>query len=323
MSTPLLPKSKSSYDRSFDDMVDRKHLLFRLHSHNFCRTFFHLEEKVLFASLHCQKLSEDSSSEELSLLLTTLEKAPPSLTLKEDSEAVEKHITSWCNKHEEPSNYISLTFNVLYVLWIWKRKRRISSIPHWQSEGCQDDFRIIVLNSSKLRASRPLEAKLGTQLLSREKHKDAYRFAQFHHEVIVAKYIQPEVTLGSMSMSRLEDFIPSWCQKLLKNAEGIHGSKKLKFSDSLPPLVDKVDCAMVRESLRFSLALLAPMLVSDEQQRANIGSGKEADCGAIGHSRTDGMSPMVEPTCGREMVLVSGPRVTEDGYVYMQSLPRN
>jgi hypothetical protein len=318
MNTSLLPKSKSSYDRSFDDMVDRRHLLFRLHSHNFSWTFFHPKKRVLVASLHCQKLSEDSSSEELSLRLTALEDASPSSTrtLEEDSEAVEKHITSWRNRDKEPSNYISLTFNILYVLWMWKL--RISSIV--QSEGRQDDFRIIVLNGSKLRASRP--ANLGTQLLSREteKHKDAHRFAQSHDEVIVAKYIQPEVTLGSMPMSRLEVFIPSWCRKLVET-KGIPGSKKLSFLDSLPPVVDKVDCTMVRESLRFSLALLAPMLVSDEQQRANIGSGKEAGCGAIEHSRTEGMSPMVEPTCGREMVLVSEHKVAEDGYVSIQSLP--
>ena len=312
MNTSLLTKSKSSYDRSFDDIVDENRLLFRLHSHNFCRTFFHPKEKVLFASLHCQELSEDSSSEELSLRLTALNDAPSSesLTMEEDSEAVWKHITSWLNHHKGPSNYISLTFNVLYVLWMWKR--RISSIP--QSEGRQDDFRIIVLDSSKLRASRP--AKLGTQLLSREteKHQNAHRFAQSHEEVIVTKYIQPEVILGSMPMSKLEVFIPSRCRKLLETTKGI------TLSDSLPPVIDRVDCTMVRESLRFSLALLAPMLVSDEQQRTNIGSGKEVGCGAIEHSRTEGMSLMVGPTCGREMVLRSGRRVAEDGYVSIQSL---
>jgi hypothetical protein len=71
--------------------------------------------------------------------------------------------------------------------------------------------------------------------------------------------------------------------------------------------VDKVNCTMVRVSLRFSLALLAPMLVPDKQQRADIGSGKEAGCaGATEHSRTEGKSPRVEPACGRETVLVSG-----------------
>jgi hypothetical protein len=312
MNTSLLTKSKLSYDRSFDDIADKNRLLFRLHSRNFCRTFFHPKEKVLVASLHCQELSEDSSSEEVSIRLTALDDAPSSesLTLEEDSEAVEKHITSWINHHAGPSNYISLTSNVLYVLWMWKR--RISSIL--QSEGCQDDFRIIVLNSSKLRANRP--AKLGTQLLSRvtEKHKDAHRFAQSHDEVIVAKYIHPEVTLGSMSMSRLEVFIPSWCQKL-------GTTKGTSFLDCLPPTIDRVDCTMVRESLRFSLALLAPMLVSDREQRANIGTGNEAGCGAIEHSRTEGMNPMVKPTCGREMVLRSGHRVAEDWYVSIQNPP--
>jgi hypothetical protein len=305
MNTSLLPKSKSSYDRSFDDMVDRRHLLFRLQSHNLSQTFFHPKEKVLIASLHCQELSEDSSSEELSLRLTALEEASSSLTLEEDSEAVEKHLTSWHNQLKEPSNYISLTFNVLHVLWMWKR--RFSSLP--QCEGRQDDFRIIVLSSSKLRASG--RAKLGTQLLSREteKHKGAYKFAQAHEEVIVAKYIQSEAILGSMPLSRLEVFIPSRCRKLLETTKG---TRSKTLAESLPPAVDKVDCTMVRESLRFSLALLAPMLVPDEQQRANIGSGKEAGCGAIKHSRTDGMSPSVEPICVHE---------AEDGYVSIQSLP--
>ncbi|KAF8495550.1 hypothetical protein F5888DRAFT_1635594 [Russula emetica] len=297
MNTSLLPKSKSSYDRNFDDMADRRHLLFRLQSHNHSHTFFHPKEKVLVASLHCQKLSEDSSSEELSLRLTALKEASPSLTLtsKEESEAVEKHLTSWHNHDKEPSNYISLTFDVLYVLWMWKR--RFSSLLQSEGRQLEDDFRIIVLNSSKLRASG--RAKLGTQLLSREieKYKDAYTFARAHEEVIVAKYIQSEAILGSMPLSRLEVFIPSRCRKLLETTKGT-GSKTL--TKSLPPAVDKVDCTMVRESLRFSLALLAPMLVPDEQQRANIGSGKEAGCGAIKHSRTDGMSPSVEPICVHE-----------------------
>lgn len=314
MNTPLLPKSKSSSDRSFDDMVDRRHILFRLHSHDFSRTFFHTKEEVLVASLHRQKLSEGSSSKELSLRLAALEETSPSLTLMEDSEAIVKHITSWRNKDKEPSDYISLTFNVLYVSWMWKR--RISSLL--QSEGCQDDFIIIVLNGSKLR-----RAKLGTQLLSRENdtQKEAHGFAEQHEEAIIAKYIQSEAILGSMSLSRLEAFVPSWCRKLLETTKGIPGSKKPTFKDSLPPAVDKVNCAMVHESLRFSLAILAPMLVPNGQQRANTGSGKEAGCSANEHSRTEGMSPRAEPTRGHETAPVSGHRVAEDGYVSMQSLP--
>jgi hypothetical protein len=194
-------------------------------------------------------------------------------------------------------------------------KRRISSYP-----GRQDDFSIIVLNGSKLRASK--RAKLGTELVSREKHKDAHKFAQQHDEVIVTKYIQSEAVLGSMPISKLEVFIPSWYQKLLETPEDIPGSKKPTFLDSLPPPVDKVDCTMVRESLRFSLALLAPMLVPDEQQRANIGSGKEAGFGAIEDSRSEGMNPMVKPTCGHETVLESGRGMAEGGYVSIQSLPQ-
>ena len=310
--SPLPSKSKLS---SFDDMVewvDGAQLLFRLHSNKFCRTFFHPKENVLVSSLHRQNLSEDSTSEDLSLRLTALEKAPSSLT-DEDSEAVERHITSWINNDKEKSNFISLTLNVLHALWLWKR--RIPSLT--QSEGREDDFRIIVLNSSKLRA----QAKLGTELLSNEpeKHKEARRFALQHEEVIVAKHIKSEAILGSMPMSRLEAFIPSWCRKLLETPKSIPGSKKLTFVESLPPRVDKVDCAMVRESLRFSLALLAPMLVPDEKLQANIGSGKEAGRGAIEHSRTEGDS-RVKPACGPEMVLVSGHSVTEEGYVFIQSL---
>ena len=316
MNSSLPPKPKSSWDRSFDDMVDRRrwHLLFRLHSHHYCWTFFHPQEEILVASLHREKLSEDSTNEETSLQLIALEEVPSLLNLEEVSEAVEKHITSWCNRIKEPSNYISLTFDVLYVLWSWKWR-----IPS-QSKGCQDDdFRIIVLNSSKLRASG--RAKLGTQMLSSEteKQKEARNFARAHEEVIVAKYIQSEVIIGSMPMSRLEAFIPSWFRGLLETTEGSKKSTSA-FLKSLPPAVpvDKVDRDRIRESLRFSLALLAPMLLPDKQQRANIGSGKEASCGATEHSSTADNGPRVE---SRETVEVSGRRLSTDGYVFIKTLP--
>jgi hypothetical protein len=321
MSTSPTPNSKSSYERSFDDMANRNPLLFRLHSPTSCSTFFHPREKVLVASLHRQGLGEDSTSEELSRQLTDLQKVSSPLTLERDSEAVEKHITSRCNDNEEPSAYISLTFNVLYVLWMWKR--RISS-PKFKG---QNDFRIIVLNSSELRATS--QAKMGTQLLTISKeHKKALSFARPHEEVIVAKCIQSEAILGSMPLSRLEDFIPSWCRngKLLETTNGVSESKKSTFELSLPPevTVDKVDCTRVHESLLISLALLASMLVPDGKQRADIGSGKEASCGGANDSErssTEVKSPRVEPTRGRdsETVLVSG--LAEDGYVSTQSLP--
>ena len=308
MNTSLLPKSKLSYERSFDDMLGRRHILFRLHSHTLSWTSFYTNEKVLVASLQCQKLSKGDSSEELSLRLAALEKTSPLSTLMEDSEAIVKHITSWRKQCKEPSDHISLTFEVLYVLWMWKLQ---ISLP--QSEGRQDDFGIIILNGSKLRG-----AKLGTQLLSRKKdtHKEAHRFAEQHDEVIVAKYIQSEAILGSMPMSRLEPFVPSWCRKLFET-----GSKKSTFRDSLPSAVDRINCAMVRESLRFSLVILAPMLVPIGQQRANISSGKEAGCSADEHSRTESMCPRAEPTRGQETMPVSGHRVAEDRYLSMQSLP--
>jgi hypothetical protein len=195
--------------------------------------------------------------------LTALEEAPSSLTLEKDSEAVEKHITSWKNKYEEPSRFISLTSNVLYVFWEWKR-RMFSSY--------QDDFIIIVLKSSELRASG--RTKLGTELLRRKENKVAFRFAEHHEEVIVVENIPSKAILGSMSMSRFEDSIRLRCQKLLEHGKEIPGSeKKLSFQHSLPPQVDKIDSSRVRESLCFALTLLAPMFVPSEQPDS-VGDGE-------------------------------------------------
>jgi hypothetical protein len=308
----LPPKPEMSDERTFDDTVDRNPLFFRLHSHTSSRAFFDPKQKVLVASLHCQGL-KGSSRENISRRLAALEKAPPSLSLEKDSEAVEKHITSWKNKtrnkNKKFSKFISLTSNVLYVFWEWKRR---------MSLAYQDDFIIIVLKSSELRDSG--RVKLGTELLLREKHehKDAFRFSEHDEEVIAAKYIQSEAILGFMPMSGLDDSIPSWCQKLLEHGKKIPGSvKRLNFRDSLPPEVDKVNCVMARESLRFPLALLAPMLVPGGQQRADIGS--TVCCTAIGHSIAECVSHEVGPRSGHETVSEQG---VEDGYVPIQCTPR-
>jgi hypothetical protein len=292
-----------------DDTVDINPLLFRLHSHDYSHTFFHPEKKVLTASIHSNGLKY-SSREEVSLRLATLKEAPSSLTSEEDQEAVEKHITSRKNKSKEPSKFISLTSNVLYVFWAWKRR---------MSSGCPDGFIIIVLESSELRASG--RAKPGTEWLLEEKDKSAYKFAKLHEEVIVANYIQSEAILGSLPMSGLESSIPPWCRKILEHGAGVLGSeKKLTFQESLqtlPDRVDKVDSTRARESLRFALALLAPMLVPGKQRRGNIGSvvGRTNE-----HSRAEGMRPKVDPCPGHETI--SGQSVAEDGYVLIQSLPQ-
>jgi hypothetical protein len=221
--------------------------------------------------------------------------------LEENDEAVEKHITSWQKKNKDQSNFISLTFNVQYVFWEWKRR-----MSYWSpSERPQDDFMVIVFKGSELRG----RAKLGTEWLQRKKDEDAFKFARSQEEVIVARSIDSEAIMGFMSMSKLEDFIPPWYKKLLEH------KKELGFRGSLPSAVDVVDCARAREALRFSLALLAPMLVPGGQHKADIGG--VVGCSDTEHSRAEGVSPTVEPRSGHETV--SGQRATEDGYVPLKA----
>lgn len=80
------------------------------------------------------------------------------------------------------------------------------------------------------------------------------------------------------------------------------------FQESLPPEVDKFDRSVAHKSLRFALALLAPMLVLGEQQRTDIGGPEDAS-----------VSPKVNP-CSDHKVM-SGKRVAENGYVLIQNLP--
>lgn len=198
MGTPL--PSEPNSERTFDEIVRGTPLLFRLHSQGSSQTFFHDKKNVLVASLHRQGL-EDSSNEELSLRLTELEKNRSSSTPEKTRDAIKKHITSWNEKNNEPSSYISLTFNVSYLFWEWKRRM---SRP--TPEKLQDDFIIIVLKGSELQASG--KAKLGTEWLpgDLEEYNLGYRFAKSHEEVIVEDFIQSEAILGFMSTSKLVEF---------------------------------------------------------------------------------------------------------------------
>ena len=173
-----------------------------------------------------------------------------------------------------------------------------------QPEKPQDDFIIIVLKGSKLQASG--KAKLGTEWLPGDlkEYKSGYRFAKSHEEVIVEDFIHSEAILGFTSTSELVEFMPGpgppQCQNPLE--------RKQTFQESLPPEVDKFDCAVAQKSLLFALALLAPMLVLGEQQRTNIGSAEGAS-----------VSPKVNPRSDHEDV--SGQRGAEDEYVLIQNLP--
>ena len=109
------------------------------------------------------------------------------------------------------------------------------------------------------------------------KDPDAYKFATFAEEVIVASSIQSSAILGTMPMSQLEVFIPSWCQEsltTLKEARVSEEKAGLGFKSFLnkleQPAVEGDD--RTRQSLRFALELLDLMLVSAKQQRADTGN---------------------------------------------------
>jgi hypothetical protein len=250
-----------SYERTFDGLIDIKPLVFRLHSFKYCKTIFETNKKVLRASRHA---SEHRNNSEEPSAPKVLAESPLSLTPDQESNAVERHITSWVKKSKEPSNFISLTFNVLFVLWEWKRRR------FYQTHRSEDDFTIIVFKSSALRG----RAKLGVEML--RKDHDAYQLADFNEEVIVASSIESSAILGHMPMSQLEVFIPPWCREALKSleeapvSEGKAGRGFRSFLDGLRPLTHKGD-DYIRQSLCFALELLVPMLVPAEQQRTDDG----------------------------------------------------
>jgi hypothetical protein len=265
------PESPLSHERTFDGLVDMKPLLFRLHSPKYSATIFDEKKRVLRASRHA---SEHRDISEGPSALEALAEFPSSLTLDEESDAVDRHITSWVKKSKQPSNFISLTFNVLFVLWDWNRRR------FRQTYRSEDDFIIIVLKSSALRG----RAKLGIEMI---KDQDVYKLTDFAEEVIVASSIQSSAILGTMPMSQLEEFIPSWCQELLGSLEEDQVSEEkaqLGFKSFLKkleqPAVQGDDCT--RQSLRFALELLDPMLVSA------TGKLRRADTGNVFHSVAKG-----------------------------------
>ena len=263
-STPSEPKL--SHERHSDDVVDRRSLLFRLHNSKTQATLFDAERTILLASRHAPKSND--YSEELNPLLESLEKTP-SPTLDEAS--VAKHVASWKEGSKEPSEFISLTSNVLWVLWEWKRRMFNQSIYR---PGLPDDFFLIILESSELRGrSKPV-----TKILNPENYRDAYNFAHSADEVVVADIIRKGAILGTTPMSRLLDFVPPWWKEQLEAFDKIlrseneapgQSDKSFKsFRSKLKPPTAADDCA--RHSLRFAMALLAPLLVPNLQRRADI-----------------------------------------------------
>lgn len=277
-SKDLEPKSLTS-----DDIIHTYPLLFRLHSPKFSHTFFHDDSKTLFASRSWKK---DSTSEDILATLNALKEK----SISYDPSAVAEHITSWCRGSTEPSDFISLTYNVWYVLWEWKRRRHQhqlwcqSNVP-----GPEDDFQVIIFKSSELKG----RAKLGIEIVNKTENPGAYRFTRAHDEVIVAGFIQPPAIVGVMPLSQLQDFIPSWCQEQFKSVENVPGSKEREqssfkdFAQNLrdskkKPSTEDVDGAL--QSLRFALELLAPILAGSEHwhQRANNeGGDRPRDQGRI------------------------------------------
>jgi hypothetical protein len=113
--------------------------------------------------------------------------------------------------------------------------------------------------------------------------------------------------LEFMPISELVKFIPPQCQE--------PPEEKLSFQDYMRArLLHKFNHTRARGSPRFALALLAPMLVSDEQQHTNNGS--VVGFYATEHPRAEGVDPEIDPRSGHETVLEQ--RVAENGYVFIQ-----
>ena len=239
---------------TFDDIIHTNPLLFRLHSHKYSHTFFDDDSKILIASNNAEKCKDNSQE-----IIPTLQDRKKNPTPYETG-AVVGHITSWREGDKKPSDFISLTYNFWYVLWEWKRRRGQSKYPR-----PEEDFQVIVFDSSGLKG----RAKLGTEVVDETQNPEAYWFTQAHNEVIVADFIQPPATLGAMSLSQLQGFIPSWCQEQLESVRLVPESeekKPLRFKPfvgnlrNLNPSTNEVDGVL--QSLRFTLELLVPILVT-------------------------------------------------------------
>jgi len=245
---------------TFDDIIHTNPPLFRLHSPKSSHTFFDDDSKVLIASNKVKKCKDNS--EEIGLTLKDLNEKPT----PHERGAVAGHITSWREGNTEPSasDFISLTHNFWFVLWEWNRRRGQSKSPR-----PEDDFQVIVFDSSALRTQG--RAKLGTEVVDQTQNPVAYSFTQAHDEIIVADFIQPPATLGAMSLSQLQGFIPSWCREQLESEE----NKTLRFKSfvrnlrQLKPSTYEDDGVL--QSLHFALELLAPILATGDHwhQRAD------------------------------------------------------
>jgi hypothetical protein len=266
MSTSTYLGSKSSNGDTLHETLKTHPLLFRLHS-LYCHTWFDPERKFLLASSHAQRYANAlRSGEDPSHILEDLKDACSSSTLREESESVAKHITSW-RGNRYPSTFISLTFNVLFVYWEWKRRTH-------KAGQHEDAFVIIVIEGSELDNKR---AELATKILGEEgRGSHAFHFAQSAGEVIVKDYISSQAILGSIPMSRLQEFIPSWCSKPVEKALPREEMSFKSFLDK----IDANEAKCVQESLRFALELLAPMLVPSV-----VGSG------AVTESSAEGVNP--------------------------------
>ncbi|KAH9972564.1 hypothetical protein BGW80DRAFT_359503 [Lactifluus volemus] len=243
---------------TFDDICNgpTQSILFRLHSRSANATSFDERRKRLAASI-LDPRSFSRAVEELSQ-----NKQSFFIDVEDDVELIQRHINSIADRDRQPSHFISLTLNLLWVLWKWKLLT---------SMGFRDDFQVIVIKSSELVG----RAKLATEVLQaeREEHRRAYRFADSAEEVIVAKIVQPQAILGAVSLSRITEFIPSWLRGSLANVRRRRGfedddevpeSSFNTFLEVLNPPNDDVKC--MRDSLSLALAILAPMLVQSKQE---------------------------------------------------------
>jgi len=267
---------------TFDDIIDARPLLFRLHSPTSSNTRFYAESKVLLSS---RRAKECNDGQDISILKGLDENSSSSTPF--EPAAVARHITCWHDSNAEPSDFISLSFNVCFVLWDWKRRRS-------HQGQCEDDFFIIVLESSKLRGL----AKLGAEIVNKEEHGKAYTFTQAFDEVIVADIVRPAAILGIIPVSQLEDSVPSWWEKPLASmSSGSQSEEKIStFKDFLRESkvpTNKSEDACTREILRFALALIVPTMVRGERQHADSDNGSIVNSAAIDRSTEEGKTPKV------------------------------
>jgi hypothetical protein len=256
---------------TFDDIIDANPLLFRLHSDTSSNTYFDAKNKVLLSS---RRAKERNKGQDISFILKGLDENP-SLSTPYEPSAVARHITCWLDGNTEPSDFISLSSNICFVWWDWKRRRSHQS---WRA----DDFFLTVLKSSELRGL----AKLGTEIVNKRQHAKAYNFTQAFDEVIVADVVRPPAILGTIPMSQLGDFVPSWWERpLASKTPGSQSEEKgSTFKDFLRESkapANKSEDECTRESIRFSLALIAPMMVRGGQQHAESHNWSVVDPAAI------------------------------------------